>query len=70
MQGTAEVIFARRNDAVAATRKYNNVQLDGKPMKIELLGTNTPTAPAALPANNGNYARNAARRYVRLGAAV
>jgi THO complex subunit 4 len=43
-------------------RKYNNVQLDGKPMKIEILGTNTPTAPAALPANNGNYAR----RYVRL----
>jgi THO complex subunit 4 len=62
LQGTAEVIFARRGDAVAAMRKYNNVQLDGKPMKIEILGTNTPTAPAALPANNGNYAR----RYVRL----
>ncbi|KAM3314149.1 hypothetical protein ACQJBY_033166 [Aegilops geniculata] len=61
-KGTAEVIFARRGDAVAALRKYNNVQLDGKPMKIEILGTNTPTAPAAVPTNNGNYARNVAKR--------
>ncbi|KAF7049500.1 hypothetical protein CFC21_058024 [Triticum aestivum] len=61
-KGTAEVIFARRGDAVAALRKYNNVQLDGKPMKIEILGTNTPTAPAALPTNNGTYARNVAKR--------
>ena len=68
LQGTAEVIFARRGDAVAALRKYNNVQLDGKPMKIEILGTNTPTAPAALPTNNGTYARNVAKRYVRFGA--
>ncbi|XP_047090168.1 THO complex subunit 4A-like isoform X1 [Lolium rigidum] len=60
-KGTAEVIFARRGDANAALKKYNNVQLDGKPMKIEILGTNTPTAPAALPANNGNYARNVSR---------
>ncbi|XP_037420429.1 THO complex subunit 4A-like [Triticum urartu] len=60
-KGTAEVIFARRGDAVAALRKYNNVQLDGKPMKIEILGTNTPTAPAALPTNNGSYARNVAK---------
>ncbi|VAI06806.1 unnamed protein product [Triticum turgidum subsp. durum] len=67
-KGTAEVIFARRGDAVAALRKYNNVQLDGKPMKIEILGTNTPTAPAALPTNNGTYARNVAKRYVRFGA--
>nr|BAJ95407.1 predicted protein [Hordeum vulgare subsp. vulgare]BAJ96025.1 predicted protein [Hordeum vulgare subsp. vulgare]BAK08160.1 predicted protein [Hordeum vulgare subsp. vulgare] len=60
-KGTAEVIFARRGDAVAAIKKYNNVQLDGKPMKIEILGTNTPTAPAALPTNNGSYARNVAK---------
>ncbi|KQK22313.1 THO complex subunit 4A [Brachypodium distachyon] len=60
-KGTAEVIFARRGDAVAAMKKYNNVQLDGKPMKIEILGTNTPTAAAALPANNGSYPRTAAQ---------
>jgi THO complex subunit 4 len=43
--GSAEVVFVRRSDAVAAFKKYNNVQLDGKPMKIELIGSN-----AGLPA--------------------
>lgn len=40
MQGTAEVVFARRSDAFQALKRYNNVQLDGKPMKIEIIGTN------------------------------
>jgi THO complex subunit 4 len=36
---------------VAAVKRYNNVQLDGKPMKIEIIGTNvsapvTGSAPA------------------------
>lgn len=39
MQGSAEVLFARRSDAFQALRRYNNVQLDGKPMKIEIVGT-------------------------------
>ncbi|KAL6645806.1 hypothetical protein ACP70R_017414 [Stipagrostis hirtigluma subsp. patula] len=60
-KGTAEVVFARRADAVAAVKKYNNVQLDGKPMKIEIVGTNNPTAAAAaLPVINGGQARNGA----------
>jgi hypothetical protein len=64
LQGTAEIVFARRTDAIAAVKKYNNVQLDGKPMKIEIVGTNTPTAAAAaLPVTNGVLARNAPRRY-------
>ena len=33
----AEVVFERREDAIAAVRKYNNLQLDNKPMKIELI---------------------------------
>lgn len=47
MQGSAEVVFVRRSDAVAAVKKYNNVQLDGKLMKIELIGSNVglPTMP-------------------------
>ena len=46
LQGTAEVVFSRRQDAMAAIKRYNNVQLDGKPMKLELVGTNI-TAPDA-----------------------
>ncbi|XP_009404609.2 THO complex subunit 4A [Musa acuminata AAA Group] len=47
-KGTAEVVFARRVDALAAVKRYNNVLLDGKPMKIEIIGTNIPT-PAVVP---------------------
>ncbi|KAJ8768822.1 hypothetical protein K2173_023726 [Erythroxylum novogranatense] len=36
--GSAEVVYMRRSDAIAALKKYNNVLLDGKPMKIEILG--------------------------------
>ncbi|KAI5066201.1 hypothetical protein GOP47_0018825 [Adiantum capillus-veneris] len=39
-KGTAEVVYARRQDAVIALKRYNNVLLDGKPLKIELIGTN------------------------------
>lgn len=38
--GSAEVFFARRSDAMAALKRYNNVHLDGKAMKIEIVGTN------------------------------
>ena len=31
------MVFERREDAIAAVRKYNNLQLDNKPMKIELI---------------------------------
>ncbi|CAA2968787.1 THO complex subunit 4A-like [Olea europaea subsp. europaea] len=48
-KGTAEVVFSRRQDALDAVKRYNNVQLDGKPMKIELVGTNLATAAAILP---------------------
>ncbi|KAJ9172971.1 hypothetical protein P3X46_016155 [Hevea brasiliensis] len=37
--GSAEVVYTRRSDAFAALKKYNNVLLDGKPMKIEIVGT-------------------------------
>ncbi|KAL5986161.1 hypothetical protein ACLOJK_028153 [Asimina triloba] len=54
-KGTAEVVFARRTDAMAAVKRYNNVQLDGKPMKIEIVGTNIAT-PAAVPqVANGTF---------------
>ncbi|KAF3535918.1 hypothetical protein F2Q69_00019277 [Brassica cretica] len=45
-KGTAEVVYSRRGDAIAAVKKYNEVQLDGKPMKIEIVGTNLQTQSA------------------------
>lgn len=53
-KGTAEVLYSRRTDALAAVKRYNNVQLDGKPMKIELIGTNLMVPAPAGQASNGN----------------
>ena len=50
-QGTAEVVYVRKADALAAMQKYSNVQLDGKLMKIELIGTNLPITPVGIPFN-------------------
>ncbi|GMH23090.1 hypothetical protein Nepgr_024933 [Nepenthes gracilis] len=55
-KGTADVVFARKADALAALKRYNNVQLDAKAMKIEIVGTNVTTS-APRPASvgmNGN----------------
>lgn len=41
------MVFSRKADGVAALKRYSNVQLDGKAMTIELIGTNLMTS--ALP---------------------
>uniref|UniRef100_A0A5B7APA5 Putative THO complex subunit 4A-like isoform X1 n=1 Tax=Davidia involucrata TaxID=16924 RepID=A0A5B7APA5_DAVIN len=56
-KGMAEVVFSRRKDAEAAVKRYNNVQLDGKILKIEIVGTNIATPAAVPPATNGMYGR-------------
>ncbi|XP_010937672.2 THO complex subunit 4A [Elaeis guineensis] len=54
-KGTAEVFFSRRGDALAAVKRYNNVQLDGKPMEIEIVGTNIPKPAAVSQISSGSY---------------
>ena len=36
-KGTAEVIYADRKFAADAQKRYNSIELDGRPMKIELI---------------------------------
>ncbi|CAA0318931.1 unnamed protein product [Arabidopsis thaliana] len=60
--GSAEVVYMRRSDAIQAMRKYNNVLLDGRPMKLEILGGSTESAPVAARVNvtglNGRMKRS------------
>ncbi|CAD6220566.1 unnamed protein product [Miscanthus lutarioriparius] len=50
-KGTAEVVFARKVDALDAIKRYNGVLLDGKPMNLELIGNNVepPPMPPIIP---------------------
>lgn len=54
-KGTADVVFSRRQDALTAIKKYHNVQLDGQPMKIEIVGTNIATPAPPTIASFGNF---------------
>ncbi|KAJ0266689.1 THO complex subunit 4A [Hirschfeldia incana] len=63
-KGTAEVVYSRRGDAIAAVKKYNDVQLDGKPMKIEIVGNNNlqaASAPSGGRHGNGNFSGSSRR---------
>jgi len=39
-EGNGEITFARRNDAIAAVNKYNGVQVDGKAVRLQIIGSN------------------------------
>jgi hypothetical protein len=55
-QGTAEVVYSRKIDGIAALKRYNNVQLDGKAMMIEFIGSNlvTPTTTSTMAARSAS----------------
>ena len=45
--GTAEVQYENRNSALKAIQKYNNVPLDGRPMKLAVSGSPADGVPSA-----------------------
>ncbi|PON55568.1 Splicing factor-like protein, partial [Parasponia andersonii] len=57
--GSAEVVYTRRSDAFAALKRYNNVLLDGKPMKLQIVGANAemPVARVNVAGLNGRKKR-------------
>ncbi|XP_024009536.1 THO complex subunit 4C isoform X1 [Eutrema salsugineum] len=67
--GSAEVVYMRRSDAFQAMKRYNNVLLDGRSMKLEIQDGNTNAAPIAARVNvtglNGRM-----KRTVSIGYAV
>uniref|UniRef100_A0A1J3K279 THO complex subunit 4C n=1 Tax=Noccaea caerulescens TaxID=107243 RepID=A0A1J3K279_NOCCA len=49
--GSAEVVYMRRSDAFQAMKRYNNVLLDGRSMRLEIVGGgNTEAAPSVAAA--------------------
>jgi len=54
--GSAEITFERRVDAIRALKQYNNVPLDGRPMKIAFVGPGV-NALALAQQSNGIDAR-------------
>jgi THO complex subunit 4 len=66
--GTAEAVFHSREDAVKAQSRYNGVQLDGRPMAIELIEQGAAPEPAERTLKSGiKITRNAAQAIRQAG---
>lgn len=62
--GSAEVVYAKRSDAFAAHKRYNNVQLDGRPMRVEVVSPKSEVPMAARVNVVGGANGKATRRVV------
>ncbi|GAU17787.1 hypothetical protein TSUD_171760 [Trifolium subterraneum] len=70
-KGTAEVVFTRQSDALAALKRYNNMRLDGKVLQIELVGTSlVTTAAATTPLDQSSSLGRPNDGFVRCGIAT
>ncbi|KAI9248651.1 hypothetical protein BY458DRAFT_590607 [Sporodiniella umbellata] len=68
--GIADVVFVNANDAERARVTYNNVQLDGRPMRIaaaSIIAVAPTSAPRSRNNNNNNSNNNQGRRPMRGG---
>lgn len=62
------MVYYHERDALGAIKRYNGVELDGRPMKIELVGTSLVT-PVPVALSNDRFLRSAnvpVRRSVQL----
>jgi len=53
-KGSGQVVFVRRSDAKRAHDKYNNVTLDGRSMKIEIVLSSTQSTSTGSRSNRRN----------------
>ncbi|KAK9154256.1 hypothetical protein Sjap_001736 [Stephania japonica] len=53
-KGTAEVVLSSYSDAISAITRYDNAAIDGKPMKIQILGANILIPAVNPPVANVN----------------
>ncbi|KAL8133365.1 hypothetical protein AgCh_008726 [Apium graveolens] len=60
-KGTAEVVYSQWKDAEAAVKRYNNIQLDGKPMEVKIVGMLSSTSVDISPYGSYGLRRDEGR---------
>jgi len=63
--GTAHVVFTQYASALKASRQYNGVHLDGRPMKITIDGQNPAAQAVAAVGQRGGFRGTSNRRPVK-----